>query len=103
MRQDPSLELSFSSNTEVYKPLMHQFRARAFLANRQLKSAKREVKSLSLLVSQPSQGGAGEEIDSSRPPPPEPILSPTLIASSVFLKSNYEFLKGRLSFCHTIE
>ena len=85
------MELSISPhfNTDVYKPLMHQFRARLYLAVRQLKNAKKEVKDLSQLLSQAPQGM--EVADTSYT---DTTHSPTLYVAAIFLRSNYEFMRG---------
>ena len=89
---EPSL--SPHSNANLYKPLMHQFKARLYLAVRQLKNAKKEIKELSLQVPHPGQ--VAEETDPSLPPPDPPVLpNPTLSVAAIFLKSNYEFLRGQ--------
>lgn len=85
------MELSISPhfNTDVYKPLMHQFRARLYLAIRQLKNAKKEVKDLSQLLSQTPQ-----EMEASDTSHTDTTHSPTLYVAAIFLRGNYEFLRG---------
>ena len=93
-KQDISMELSISPhfNTDAYKPLMHQFRARLYLAIRQLKNAKREVKDLSQSLSQPPQGMEAPDTSYT-----DTTHSPTLYVAAIFLRSNYEFLR-----CNTL-